>query len=200
MMFMTKWPKRQKKKSVPNKRVCLNNHATVTCIPVTRAQWEDNSSGFFSEGHTVMINYVTQYLGLLGIAWKLSPTNKTKLKSTSVWDFPLPEASLQTSAAPLLLSTAGISGLCSSHIEKTVSGLQFALTVLAGSVWNLHKGEEGPCWLWEILVYRKPDCNLAAKKTLQRLLELGSIQTWHGQRKTESRNLAYWRSSLSHIT
>lgn len=70
-----------------------------------------------------MINYVTQNLGLLGIAWKLSPTNKTKLKSTSVWDFPVPEASLQASATLLLPSTAGISGLWSSHIEKKMRSL-----------------------------------------------------------------------------
>lgn len=76
---------------------------------------------------------------------------------------------------------------------KVVSGLQFALVVSANSVWNLHKGEEGPCWLWEILVYRKPDCNLAAKKTLQYLLDLSSIYSIAMAQTEENQYLAYWR-------
>lgn len=74
MMIMTK----QSKYLVPNKRVCLNKDATVTYIAVTSAQWENNSS-VFREGQAVMINYLTWYLELLGIVWKLSPTNKVHL-------------------------------------------------------------------------------------------------------------------------
>lgn len=81
---------------------------------------------FLSEGQAVMINYLTQYLGLLGTVWKLSPTNKTKLKSTSVWDFPLPEASLQAFVALALPSTAGISGLLEITYSEVLSRLQFA--------------------------------------------------------------------------
>lgn len=100
---------------------------------------------FFSEGQAVMINYLTQYLGLLGIVWKLSLTNKTKLKSTSVWDFPLPEASLQATGVLPLPSAAGISGLSSSHIEKRY--LDYSLRSLFQPIVSgcYRRGEEGPC-------------------------------------------------------